>query len=88
MTLASHTDDTVRRGDLVDQSFIDQAHHVVAAIALIRNKEKAEKGARQLVVDGVICCWDCRDEISEVRLKAKPHATLCLDCKERRDPKI
>ena len=30
-------------------------------------------------------CFDCRRQISDLRLRAVPFAALCLDCQERQD---
>ena len=33
-------------------------------------------------------CEDCEEEIAPKRLAAVPHATLCVACQSRRDPKL
>lgn len=33
----------------------------------------------------MIICYDCEDPIPPQRLAAKPHATRCVDCQERRE---
>lgn len=34
----------------------------------------------QLVVDGVVYCIDCDDEVQPERLRAKPNAARCIHC--------
>lgn len=39
-------------------------------------------GEEQITINGKIVCIDCMDEIPEARLKIKPDAVRCVECKE------
>lgn len=51
--------------------------------ALKRHRERAEAddAAKPLIIDGVVCCRDCQEPIEPERLRARPNAARCIDCK-------
>lgn len=70
-----------------DWSVIDLAEDVDMAI-LERHKDSLNKIDESLInlEEGTYgICEDCGNEISEVRLKALPFATYCLDCQKKKE---
>lgn len=53
-----------------------------ASIQAVIDKPDHGPGEEQLVMDGVVLCIDCHDKIQTARLKVKPEAIRCVDCKE------
>jgi len=50
----------------------------------IRDRLETVEGALKAIAEGSYGrCRSCGNEIDPARLKALPHATLCLKCKER-----
>ncbi|WP_336981318.1 TraR/DksA family transcriptional regulator [Altererythrobacter fulvus] len=48
---------------------------------VLRNEIMATRAALQRIEDGTYgTCANCGDDISEMRLKALPTATLCINC--------
>jgi RNA polymerase-binding transcription factor DksA len=81
--------DNARRGDLVDQASLALEVDTKIRVAVILSAEQAEAGAKQMRnKDGRIICGECEEPISEKRLKARPKAVLCTDCKAKRDPEF
>ena len=75
------------RGDEVDQVLEDRN---MALVIKLQGRQdfflKKVSQAEERIIKGCFGeCFDCGDEINLDRLKARPTATLCIDCKEEQE---
>lgn len=50
-------------------------------IALNNQLQQAKETDPPLYIDGVRCCVDCGDAISQKRLTVRPESVRCMSCK-------
>ncbi len=77
------------RGDAGDQAVRVHTDYVEGTALSIRQKVANAGISKSLQIrdkEGHVICFDCRDEISTVRLNVMPHAIRCRDCEERATP--
>jgi phage/conjugal plasmid C-4 type zinc finger TraR family protein len=70
--------------DVIDRANEIMEFHRVEALkdelnSRYRNLEKP------LIIDGVRCCLDCEEPISEKRLRVQPYAVRCTGCQGRKE---
>lgn len=82
--------DIVFKGRPLD--FSDRANSETESILLLRMKERQSgligkiDEALERIENGTYgTCIECEKEISEIRLKARPVATLCIKCKRKQE---
>ena len=72
--------------------FSDRAKSETESILLLRMKErqsgligKIDEALKRIENGTYGTCMECEKEISEIRLKARPVATLCIKCKRKQE---
>ncbi len=68
--------------DDVDRAKEREMMHRDLSLDAQLNKPECNPGEEPFEVEGVRVCLDCFVEIPAARLKAKPDAMRCVDCKE------
>ena len=74
-------------GDEVDQAIIDHQNQFVLKMRS-RKKfylKKIDQALKKIENSTYGLCEECDCEITEQRLKARPTATLCINCKEEQE---
>ena len=56
-------------------------HALFTTMIMLKKKEYF----MPLILDGVRCCVDCKDEIPGERLSIKPGAVRCVSCQTRKE---
>lgn len=92
MGSAGETLDTLSKGDDTFPDPLDRAMSESSRSIELRKRDRERKliqkikQAIQRTEDGTYgICEDCGEEISASRLKARPEATLCINCKEEQE---
>ncbi len=72
--------------------FSDRANSETEKILLLRMQErqsglrgKIEEALERIENGTYGTCMECEKKISEIRLKARPVATLCIECKRKQE---
>jgi DnaK suppressor protein len=78
-----------KSGDWIDQSSQESDLHVRLALKQTDSKllRAIEEAILRLDQGTYGICMDCENEIPLVRLDAVPWTRVCVDCKEKRNPK-
>jgi len=74
-------EDTVDSIDFANAE-VDQKVVSLLAYKTQRRIKEIDKALERVESVGFGCCEECDAEIGEKRLKANPHAVLCIDCQE------
>ncbi len=92
MGSAGETLDTLSKSDDTFPDPLDRAMSESSRSIELRKRDRERKliqkikEAIQRTEDGTYgICEDCGEEISANRLKARPEATLCINCKEEQE---
>lgn len=80
-------DSDVRGGDSLDQSTAEQR---TSTMLRLKDREQRlifniEEALERIERGEYGYCEECEEPIAEARLKARPTAQLCIDCKEARE---
>lgn len=67
--------------DDVDRAKEREMLHRKLALDAQLNKPDCSPGEEPFEIEGVRVCLDCFEPIPSARLKAKPDAVRCVDCK-------
>ncbi|MGK7346420.1 MAG: RNA polymerase-binding protein DksA [Candidatus Nitrospinota bacterium M3_3B_026] len=73
--------------DAVDRSSMETDRNFTLRLLDRERKllKKIDEALERLEKGGFGLCEECGEEISRERLKARPVATLCIDCKEEQE---
>jgi DnaK suppressor protein len=73
--------------DSIDFANAQQMQNVVSLMAFKNKKHiaKIDQALRKIDNQSFGSCEDCGIDIGEKRLKANPHALLCIDCQEEQE---
>jgi len=89
---AEKTKDQVKKAEEPSSDPMDQASTVLDMDFLLRLRDRERKlmvkikGALERIENGTFgICEECGEKISEKRLRARPVATLCIDCKHEQE---
>jgi DnaK suppressor protein len=89
---AEKTKDQVKEAEEPSSDPMDQASTVLDMDFLLRLRDRERKlmvkikGALERIENGTFgICEECGEKISEKRLRARPVATLCIDCKHEQE---
>jgi DnaK suppressor protein len=92
MMEAEKTKDQVKEAEEPSSDPMDQASTVLDTDFLLRLRDRERKlmvkikGALERIEEGTFgICEECGEKISEKRLRARPVATLCIDCKHEQE---
>lgn len=92
MMEAERTKDQVKEAEEPSSDPIDQASTVLDMDFLLRLRDRERKlmvkikEALERIKNGTFgICEECGEKISEKRLRARPVATLCIDCKHEQE---
>lgn len=61
---------------------IDRANEYAAFAneVSLKNFLQSQSAKKQRIIDAVVMCEDCENEIPTERLTVLPHCTRCIDC--------
>jgi DnaK suppressor protein len=71
--------------DDLDRAKDLELSHRKAALTHQQEQAAQDNDTNPLIIDGVRVCVDCREPIPEERLKARPEAERCIDCKTTKE---
>ena len=76
--------------DLPDEIDLASSEYTQSMVFRLRDREKfllkkIDKALRRIETGDYNYCEECENPIGAARLKARPEANLCIDCKEKQE---